>query len=116
MGDSEFDPKAGAPGYLYLKLADHLAGLIDSEELKSGSRLPGERAFAEEHNVSIGTARRAMDELRLRGLIITLPAKGTFINPPDQRMPPTAFGRSGPHAGNASAQSVQESEGDDEDC
>jgi DNA-binding GntR family transcriptional regulator len=64
---------------VYAELADHLALRITSGDLKSGSRLPGERALADEYGVAVGTARRAIKELRKRGLVITLPAKGTFI-------------------------------------
>jgi DNA-binding GntR family transcriptional regulator len=31
------------------------------------------------YQVSIGTVRRAVRELRERGLVATLPAKGTFV-------------------------------------
>ncbi|MFI1970356.1 GntR family transcriptional regulator [Streptomyces cinnamoneus] len=55
--------------------------------LVQGARLPGERDLAEEYGVAIGTARRAIQELRERGLLITLPAKGTFVA---QRQPTDA--------------------------
>ncbi|WP_264296562.1 hypothetical protein [Streptomyces sp. C8S0] len=35
--------------------------------------------MTELHSVSIGTVRRAVVELRKRGLVATLPAKGTFV-------------------------------------
>jgi DNA-binding GntR family transcriptional regulator len=44
-----------------------------------GARLPGERDLAGEYGVSLGTARRAIEDLRGRKLVVTLPAKGTFI-------------------------------------
>ncbi len=47
-----------------------------------GSRLPGERDLAAEYRVAVGTARRAVEELRRRGLAVTLPAKGTFVKSP----------------------------------
>jgi len=31
---------------------------------------------------AVGTARRAVQELRERGLALTLPAKGTFVKSP----------------------------------
>ncbi|WP_129668164.1 winged helix-turn-helix domain-containing protein [Phytoactinopolyspora endophytica] len=85
MSVPEFDPNAGGPGYLYLKLADFLAELIEAQHLKPNSRLPGERDFAEQYDVSIGTVRRATDELRERKLVVTLPAKGNFIAPLEQQ-------------------------------
>lgn len=75
----EFDPNAGGPGYLYRKVADHLAARIDAGELPPGARLPAERDLAEEYGVALGTARRATEELRDRGLVFTLPVKGTFV-------------------------------------
>ncbi len=75
----EFDPEAGGPAYVYALMADHLHARIEAGELKPGTRLPGERALAAEYGVALGTARRAIEELRQRGLVVTLPAKGTFV-------------------------------------
>ena len=75
----EFDPNAGGPGYLYVKVADHIAARIDAGELPPGTRLSAERNLADEYGVSLGTARRATEELRERGLVLTLPVKGTFV-------------------------------------
>lgn len=73
-----FDPSG--PAYVYMQLADHIASRIRSGELLPATRLPGERDLAEEYGVALGTARRAVQELRDRGLVITLPAKGTYIS------------------------------------
>jgi GntR family transcriptional regulator len=74
-----FDPASGEPDYLYARVADHLEARIRSGDLAPGARLPGERDLAAEYQVAIGTARRAVEELRQRGLAVTLPAKGTFV-------------------------------------
>ncbi len=79
-----FDPAAGGPAYMYAKVADHLAARIAAGDLPDGAMLPGERALAEEYGVAIGTVRRAVEELRSRGLVVTLPAKGTFVKAPAQ--------------------------------
>lgn len=76
-GVSPVDPSR--PVYVYVQVADHIAARIASGELRPGARLQGERDLAEEYGVAIGTARRAVQELRDRGLVTTLPAKGTFI-------------------------------------
>jgi DNA-binding GntR family transcriptional regulator len=55
-----------------------LGSEIEAGELPPGARLPGERDLAAEYHCALGTARRAVEELRQRGLVITLPAKGTF--------------------------------------
>ncbi|KNB52032.1 winged helix-turn-helix domain-containing protein [Streptomyces caatingaensis] len=65
--------------YVYMQVADHIAAQIEAGALKRGARLPGERDLAEQYGVAIGTTRRAIQELRERGLLVTLPAKGTFI-------------------------------------
>ncbi|GGK60966.1 hypothetical protein Sme01_02520 [Sphaerisporangium melleum] len=77
-----FDPTEAA--YMYAQVADHVAARIRAGELGPGARLPGERAMAEEYGVALGTIRRAVEELRDRGYLVTLPAKGTFITPRDQ--------------------------------
>ena len=74
-----FDPAAGPPGYLWRMVADHIAARIAAGELQPGARLPGERDLAAEYGVSLGTARRAVANLRERGLVETLAALGTFV-------------------------------------
>ncbi|MET8275330.1 winged helix-turn-helix domain-containing protein [Streptomyces sp. NPDC005134] len=67
------------PRYEYVKLADQIAAEISSGKLPKGAALPGERAMTDIYQVSIGTVRRAVSELRSRGLVATLPAKGTYV-------------------------------------
>jgi GntR family transcriptional regulator len=77
-----FDPVHGEPAYVYARMADHLETRIRAGDLALGARLPGERDLAAEYRVAVGTARRAVEELRQRGLAVTLPAKGTFVKTP----------------------------------
>ncbi|GAB2982032.1 hypothetical protein GCM10023080_055280 [Streptomyces pseudoechinosporeus] len=84
-GQSPIDPTKIA--YVYMQMADHIAARIASGELRPGARLPGERDLAAEYGVAHLTARRATRELRDRGLVITLPAKGTFVAYPDANEP-----------------------------
>lgn len=74
-----WDPEAGGPAYVYARVADHIAARIGAGELRPGARLPSERDLATEYGVALGTARRAVQELRDRRLVVTLPAKGTFV-------------------------------------
>lgn len=74
-----WDPEAGGPAYVYARVADHVAARIGAGELRPGARLPSERDLAAEYGVALGTARRAVQELRDRGVVVTLPAKGTFV-------------------------------------
>lgn len=68
-----------AMGYLYAQMVDHLTDRIASGDLAVNDRLPAELELAREYGVSLGTARRATDVLRERGLVATLPSKGTFV-------------------------------------
>ncbi|GGQ20816.1 winged helix-turn-helix domain-containing protein [Streptosporangium pseudovulgare] len=83
MADTDVPPfEPGPAQYTYAALADHIALRIRSGDLNPGARLPGERDLAVEYGVAIGTVRRAVAELRKRGVVVTLPAKGTFIIEP----------------------------------
>ncbi|MCX4577954.1 winged helix-turn-helix domain-containing protein [Streptomyces sp. NBC_01571] len=66
-------------GYVYVHVADQVAADIASGKLPTGARLPNERALGSQYGVAPGTARRAVQELRERGLVKTLPNKGTFV-------------------------------------
>jgi DNA-binding GntR family transcriptional regulator len=77
-----FDPEAAGPEYIYRRVADHLAARIAAGEFPPDSMLPGERALAEAYGVALGTIRRAIEELTGRGLVVVLPAKGTFVKRP----------------------------------
>ncbi|MEV5703566.1 winged helix-turn-helix domain-containing protein [Actinoallomurus sp. NPDC052274] len=72
------------PEYRYKLVSDHIAGRIKRGELRPATRLPGERDLAAEYGVALGTARRAIRDLRERQLVITLPAKGTYIRKPKE--------------------------------
>src|ERR1039457_1884285 len=69
----QWDPDAGGPAYVYMRVADHIAARITAGDLPADARL------AAEYAVAIGTTRRAVLELRGRGLVVTLPGKGTFV-------------------------------------
>ena len=65
--------------YVWRALADHLAARIAAGEFPPGAMLPGEREMSEDYGVGVGTLRRAIRELRDRGVVVTLAAKGTFV-------------------------------------
>jgi DNA-binding GntR family transcriptional regulator len=67
------------PVYVYVQVADDIAEQIRSGILAPGAMLPAERDLAEIYGVAYLTARRAVRELRDRGLVVTLPARGTFV-------------------------------------
>ncbi len=67
---------------LYLQLKTLLASQIADGLLKPGDPLPSEREFCEKFGISRTTVREALRELRLQGLIRTLPGRGAFVAPP----------------------------------
>ncbi|MFI6937605.1 GntR family transcriptional regulator [Streptomyces sp. NPDC050287] len=64
---------------LYIQLADVIAGKIESGELAPDRPIPSENHLADEYGVARLTARRAAQELRERGLIVTVRGKGSFV-------------------------------------
>jgi GntR family transcriptional regulator len=66
-------------GYVWQRVAARIEQDIADGTLPAGAMLRGERAMAEEYGVAITTVRRAVRDLRDRGLVVTLPAKGTFV-------------------------------------
>lgn len=72
-----FEPRGPLDGYIYEQLANHIERLIKSGFVQK--RLPAEKRIADEYGVSLGTARRATELLRERGLVVTLRSKGSFV-------------------------------------
>lgn len=68
------------PGYVYEWVADRIAERIESGELTPYTALPGERTLAADFNVSLGTVRHATRLLRVRGLVVTVRSKGTYVS------------------------------------
>jgi GntR family transcriptional regulator len=81
-----FDHESLTP--LYVQVADYITGQIQAGNLRPGSRLPAERDLADQWGVAYQTIRRAMRELRARGLVASVVGKGTFIVPDAQRPRP----------------------------
>jgi DNA-binding GntR family transcriptional regulator len=80
MDDDQESPfQASSPVPVYAQLADELQRQIKAGELPAGARLPGERDLARTYRVALGTARRAIQELRERDLIVTTHGKGSYV-------------------------------------
>jgi DNA-binding GntR family transcriptional regulator len=71
------DPESVTP--LFEQVAAYVASRIASGNLKPGQKLPAERDLADQWGVGYQTVRRAMRELRERGLVVSRVGKGTFI-------------------------------------
>ncbi|MEV5741596.1 winged helix-turn-helix domain-containing protein [Microbispora rosea] len=70
------------PELVYMVVAEHIAGRIERGDLKPGQRLPSELDLSEQYGVARMTIRRAMKELRERGLIRSVHGKGTYVQAP----------------------------------
>jgi DNA-binding GntR family transcriptional regulator len=66
----------------YEQVADHYAALIASGQLREGDRLPSLGDIGAAWDVSHETAHRAMELLRSRKLIVTIPREGSFVGKP----------------------------------
>jgi DNA-binding GntR family transcriptional regulator len=58
---------------------------IESGEYTPGRRLPPEKDLATDLDVAYMTVRRAMEELRKRGLVATIWGLGTFVKDGNHR-------------------------------
>jgi GntR family transcriptional regulator len=65
------------PTPLYEQLAAILRDQIRSGEIKD--KLPSESYLQQEHGVSRGTVRKAIEILTAEGLVYTIAARGTFV-------------------------------------
>jgi GntR family transcriptional regulator len=72
--------KREGPDYVYVQVAAHLEARIGAGDLAPGARLAGEQALREEYGVSLSSVRKAMGILRDKGLVVTTPSLGTFVN------------------------------------
>ena len=73
--DSRYRP--GSP--LYLEVRRRIADAIRSGEWRPGEAIPPEKKLCERFSVSIGTLRKAVDELNASGLLVRQQGRGTFV-------------------------------------
>jgi GntR family transcriptional regulator len=66
-------------GPLYKGVQRALTERLANGELKPGQLIPSERQLATEFNVSIGTLRKAIDDLVEQRILIRQQGKGTFV-------------------------------------
>jgi GntR family transcriptional regulator len=67
------------PTPLYQQLANIVEAMIDNGDYGPGQVLPGVGTMAQEYGLAKGTVRAAMQVLRERGLIVTMPARGSYV-------------------------------------
>ncbi|WP_422769029.1 GntR family transcriptional regulator [Plantactinospora sp. WMMC1484] len=68
-----------SPTPLYVQLADLLTKRPQDGEPAAGQLLPSETQLRQEYGVARGTVRSAVALLRERGLVVTLPQRGTYV-------------------------------------
>lgn len=71
------DPLSAVP--VYVQVADAVAARIASGELQPDRPIPSEEHLRQEYGVSRGSVRHAVAVLRDRGLVITVPGRGTYV-------------------------------------
>ena len=79
MPETKFPP--GCP--VYSRIAEQIAGRIESGGIKEGERLPAERRLSRELGVSRDTVKRAYADLEERGFIKTVQGSGSYASQPD---------------------------------
>lgn len=62
------------------KVAQHIIGFIQENQLKQGDRLPNEKVLVEKLNVSRSTIREAMRILSSRSIVVIRQGSGTYIS------------------------------------
>jgi DNA-binding GntR family transcriptional regulator len=67
----------GSPTALYVQLAKLLRGQIEHGTLTG--RVPSAKSLAQEYEVAVGTAERALGILRADGLIVSASGRGHFV-------------------------------------
>lgn len=68
---------SGTPLYQQVKLA--MLGALAAGEWKQGETIPPEKPLAERFGVSIGTLRKAIDELTSENILVRHQGRGTFV-------------------------------------
>ncbi|ADU06427.1 transcriptional regulator, GntR family [Micromonospora sp. L5] len=72
------DPLSPVP--MYVQLADLIAKQIETGKLAPRRPIPSESQLRGEYGVGRGTVRQAVALLRERGLVFTVPQRGTYVS------------------------------------
>src|SRR3954447_20346845 len=70
------------PTPLYVQVADAVGARIASGELQPNRPIPSENQLVQQYGVARGTARKAIELLRDRGLVMTVTGRGTYVIAP----------------------------------
>jgi DNA-binding GntR family transcriptional regulator len=80
--EDDLDHEGGRP--LSQQIADRLEKRIRSGDLPPRRSVPSETQLGQIYPVSRDTIRRAIEELRKRGLVYTVQGKGSYVRPPEE--------------------------------
>ena len=69
------------PTPLYVQVADDIARRIESGELLPGRPIPSESRISQEYGVGRSTARKSINLLKSRGLVVGVVGRGVFVRP-----------------------------------
>lgn len=64
----------------YKLVQNGILATIQNNKLRTGDLLPSEKALAEQHQVSIGTVKKALSDLVAQGVLYRKQGKGTFVS------------------------------------
>jgi GntR family transcriptional regulator len=67
------------PTPLYIQVADVIEARIKAGDLLPDRPVPSENQLVQEFDIARGTARKTIDLLRERGLIVTVVGRGSFV-------------------------------------
>ena len=73
---------------IYQQLADILRKQIASGKLAPRRPIPSKKTLTQQHGIAGGTVDRAVDMLKEEGLVKTVPGRGIFVVPPEERPQP----------------------------
>jgi GntR family transcriptional regulator len=66
----------------YERVAESIREDIRRGDLRPGDKLPGNRALAEQYDVALGTAQKALRQLQDERWLTASPSVGVFVNEP----------------------------------
>ena len=69
------------PTPLYVQVADAIEARIESGEFEPNRPIPCENVLVQEYGVARATARKAIQLLRARGVVVSVVGRGTFVSP-----------------------------------
>ena len=81
----------GSP--LYLTVKAHILNAIEQGQWQQGEAIPSETKLSKQFDISIGTLRRAIDELVQDNILVRHQGRGTYVNSRETRSYQQAFGR-----------------------